>query len=286
MRDHGTRSCYTAGCRREECREANRLYAAKRERLALYGRPTTDLVPAAPVRAHVARLQAAGVGWRRIAELAGIGTGPMKKLLWGHRSRGHGPSTRVRPATAAAILAVRADLSSPAAHAYIDATGTHRRLRALVSIGWSQRRLADALGLTRSNFGAMMTRTQVRGATARAVADLYEQLWNKTPAAANRWEETGISYARRYAAEHGWPPPMAWDDDTIDDPDATADVPTRMPVLPRLPSGDELLWLLTQGETIATLARRYGALELSVERAVYRARRDNRASALAVEVGG
>jgi hypothetical protein len=71
---HGTRACYVRGCRRPECLAANRAYAARVSRLKLYGRwePYTG---AAPVRDHIRALSAAGIGWKRVAFLAGVPTG-------------------------------------------------------------------------------------------------------------------------------------------------------------------------------------------------------------------
>ena len=59
----------------------------------------------------------------------------------------------------------------------LEAHGTRRRLQALVAIGYSQSYLADRLGIHAGNFGTMFHhRGQVTVATARAVADLYDEL--------------------------------------------------------------------------------------------------------------
>ncbi len=65
-----------------------------------------------------------------------------------------------------------------------------------------------------------MTREHVRTGTAKAVQNLYDQLWNRPPAAADHRARISASGARRYAEAHGWPPPLAWDDELIDDPAA------------------------------------------------------------------
>lgn len=39
------------------------------------------------------------------------------------------------------------------------------------------------------------------------------------------WEKVAIANAKRAALRHGWLPPLAWDDDTIDDPAASPAVP-------------------------------------------------------------
>src|SRR5208282_5856305 len=57
---------------------------------------------------------------------------------------------------------------------------------------------------------------------ARAVLDLYRELWDQPPAQATPTERRNVTRARKVAAAHGWPLPQAWDDDTIADPHATA----------------------------------------------------------------
>lgn len=215
MPTHGTRACYVAGCRRPECRAANRAYNNHRNRMAAYGRPTTNLVDATPVREHVQALTAAGMGTRAIAEAAGVSRNTLRALLNG---RGHRPPTRrLHPDTAEAILAVR---PVPAAHALVDAAGTRRRVQALIVLGWSQAKLATRLGMKPTNFGDLLTSQQVTAATARAVAALYDQLWHVAPPEDTHRDRIAASRARRYAADRGWLPPMAWDDELLDLPDA------------------------------------------------------------------
>lgn len=161
----------------------------------------------------------------------------------------------------------------------VDATGTQRRLRALVALGWPMEWLSRRMGAHPDTVGNLFRSGLAKPATADRVRQLYDELWDTPPATSTAQEAGEVAKARRRAQARGWPPPMAWDDDEIDDPTATAVVPLLMPAVPRLPGGDELLWLIEQGETIPSLARRYGVLEISVERAVYRAREESRVSA-------
>lgn len=100
----------------------------------------------------------------------------------------------------------------------VDATGTQRRLQALMVLGWSQKKLAHYLHLPQQHMSKMLTATQVNGSTAQAVSELYDRLWNLTPPQATRHDKSAASRARIYATARGWLPPMAWDDATIDDP--------------------------------------------------------------------
>src|SRR6266567_8608471 len=104
-RAHGTRARYVfgcgpgagEGCRCGACVTANRQDAARRNRLRAYGE-WQPYVDAGPARDHLAALSRAGIGWKRAAELSGISTGGVSRLLFG--KAGRAPSRRIRPETA------------------------------------------------------------------------------------------------------------------------------------------------------------------------------------------
>ena len=197
------------------------VYERNRRRQQAYGR-WQPYIDAEPVRAHVRALMAYGIGWMRIARLAGVPQGTVEKLLYGCPPRGLAPSKRVRPETADKLLAVRPDPALLADAADTDGTGTRRRLQALVAAGWPQTHLAKQLGMHRANFGKTLHSARVLVATERAVRDLYDELWNLDP------REHGVAtryydQARAIAHTNRWAPVGAWDDDTIDQPDAFPD---------------------------------------------------------------
>lgn len=98
---------------------------------------------------------------------------------------------------------------------YIDVTGTRRRIQALAAIGYPTREIARRIGRA-SNFGTMLWGDgRVHRNVAGQVLAAYEQL-SGTPGPSQR--------ARRAAAAAGWVPPLAWDDETIDDPHAQPDL--------------------------------------------------------------
>lgn len=211
-RPHGRAKYVREHCTCDICREANNAYQRNRERQRGYGRAA--YVDAEPARAHLRALGEAGIGWRRAAELAGLSSSVVSNLLYGRSGRA--PTKRVRAATAAKILAVEISADRMAERAVVDATGTRRRLRALVAIGWSQTQLAERLGMTPNNFWPLVQgRANVTAARRRAVVQLYDDLWDKPPAG-----DALARKSRRYAEQRGWVPPLAWDDDQIDDPAA------------------------------------------------------------------
>jgi hypothetical protein len=233
-RPHGTRARYTngpgpgkgPGCRCEGCRAANREDQRRITRLRAYGQ-WQPFAPAGPAREHVRALARAGIGWRRAAELAGVPQSTMRALMYGASNRE--PCARIRPQTAAAILAVRAELRNVAAGTPVDAAGTRRRLEALVAIGWSRAKLGDRLGIGATGMSELLRRGRVTAGRAQAAADLYDELWNRPPPE-NEWrEKISAARSRNYAREHGWAPPVAWDDDQIDLPDGKSAAGWRRP---------------------------------------------------------
>jgi hypothetical protein len=227
---------------------ANAADAAHRKRMAAYGRPATDMVDAEPVRAHVHRLMAAGMGRRTIMAKSGTSSGQMSKLL------GHGkyPGTkRMHADTAQRLLDVRLELAPSAP---VDATGTLRRLRALVAVGWPQSELARRLGWRDGNFSSLILgrRPQILQRTADEVRALYDELWDVPPPA----ESAGR--ARRRAAA------------TIDDPAARPDVGRRAADVLDL---DEVEHLAEAGASLEEIGRRLGRRPGSIEQARRRAAR-------------
>lgn len=180
-------------CRCADCRESCRVYEQNRRRQALYGR-WQPYVPADEARAHVRQLQAAGMGWKRVARAADLSCSVVWKLLYGDPTRKMAPSKRIRPETAAALLAVQPDL---APGALIDAGPTWRRIEGLVALGYPKLWITKQLGLQGNGLQFHEGRVQVRN--AQAVAALADRIGD-TPGYSNR--------ARNYAKARGWLTPM------------------------------------------------------------------------------
>jgi hypothetical protein len=91
--------------------------------------------------------------------------------------------------------------------------GVRRRLRALQAAGWPVRALAAELGCSYGRVSHMAGGLYgtVHRDTAAAVAALYDRL-SMVPG-------PSLEAARRAAAA-GWYPPLAWDDEDLDDPAA------------------------------------------------------------------
>ncbi|KAB7850185.1 hypothetical protein [Streptomyces mobaraensis] len=263
---HGHISRYKYhGCKCLTCMDGWRDYNRTVRRQQAYGRwePTVD---ADVVRAHLAVLREAGLGIGRIAQLAGVTRSTVGRL-W-HGVKGSPPRRRVQQRTARGILAVRPDLAVFADGAHVDATGTRRRLQALVAVGWTHRALAPHLGVDELYVGDLARQALVTARHARTVIKVYDLLWDADPLQ-HGVSAQSVTRSQALARREGWSAPMAWDDDEIDDPAAQPDVGSG-----RRRSGDtraEIKWLMAAGETDTdVIAARLGVSSGAVQRSLAR----------------
>ena len=256
-RPHGTRKRYqTDGCRCDACRTA----AVRYNKWLALNRGTT-LTDAAPVIAHVKLLRDSGMGVRRIAKLAGVSYAQANRLA-GFTSQAM--AVKVRVTTADAILALQPGNMSP--KRTVDPCGTVLRLRALVAIGYTQTDLASRIGWTVHNLShVVLGRSAVWVETRDKVAALYDEL-AMIPGPSNR--------SRLHAQRRGWLPPLALDDDRLDDPDYVPDVTVLRSAMkgPKVAPVEDIAELLAQGVPIDVIAQRLDLNAETVSRAIRRMR--------------
>ena len=218
--EHATWRCYVDHqCRRPECREAWRVYGATRNRQIAYGRIAVDhYVTGSHARAHLEQLRTDGMTIKQISRESGVAPVTISRILDGHRTR---------ESTQAKLLAIepgRREITDETPDmALVNSAGTRRRLRALVVCGWTGSRIAERLGCSATNVNLALRKGEDDSTVAhfaRTVRDLYEDLWDKEPPCANRHEEARLVQISTAALERGWAPPMAWDEESIDDPAA------------------------------------------------------------------
>ena len=263
-RPHGYARYRLHGCRCYTCAFAVSQYNRDRAK-KIATRTWQPFVPAAPVRAHLEKLAAAGIPSKRVAALAGVSNEAVAAIL-GRRDR---PTAKVRPETAERILAITATTAELSDGALVDSTGSVRRIQALCAIGWPIAHQERQAGRGEGSFQQVLTRPRITAGTARAINNVYDQL-AMTPAPPGR----AASMARRTAERHEWPPPLAWDDDDIDNPAA---LPATTPA-----NGEELLraWLINyrtlkaQGQTRSEIAARLGTTTKAIADRLRRARQN------------
>lgn len=202
--------------RTAEERAAHARWAARRRKQIYLGQ-WQPFVPAEPVRAHLRKIQATGMPLRAVSEATGLPLTALRYLLWGDVQ--HGPGEQVRRETAEGVLAYWPTLADFPDHARIDPTGTRRRVEALEMLGFGRMAMADEVGMPKASFSRALRADRITAQVARAVMALYDGWWNQTP------ESHGVlpwvaDRTRRSAKARGFVGPLAWDDNTIDDPAA------------------------------------------------------------------
>lgn len=109
----------------------------------------------------------------------------------------------------------------------VPAVGSQRRLGGLYWMGWPGRELATRIGVPYKSLAHVHRSVKVRRALHEKVKKVYEQL-HMAPG------PSVMSRAR--AHQYGHVPPLAWDEATIDDPNAAPDLLALSP--------DERRWVL------------------------------------------
>lgn len=248
----------------------------KRRRLIAAGQWLPPLVDPAPARHAVADLEAYGLSRSAIGQLAGVHGRILERLA----ANGQG---KIHRDTEALLLAARFDLDRLRPKHHVSAAGTRRRLQALARIGYGLKDLAPLLGVAFTQVGEWRKGTGfVWVETARDVRDVYARL-SMTLGPSPRAAEA--------ATRASWPPPWAWDDDTIDHPDTLPDLAClRAPGGNRLSEDtlEDIQWVLAHEDATATIEQIAGRLKVTrdaISRALKRVE-DQRAATVRDDVLG
>lgn len=163
-------------------------------------------VPAGPVAEHLRGLLELGATRGAIADVAGLHTSGVCKVL-------RGQSRSLRPGTARRMLAVSIQdvMRRPAPAGFVPAVGARRRISALLALGWRHEDITAAAGGVRS----AVVLNQVGDLVGRSTHDALCRAYTALSMTTGPSERT-----RRRAAAAGYAPPLAWEDAELDRVDA------------------------------------------------------------------
>ncbi|WP_045562328.1 hypothetical protein [Streptomyces sp. FxanaA7] len=192
------------GCKCQPCRDAKNKADTLRHIANASGRPVR--VPAAPVAAHIRSLLDAGMGWVRISRAAHSSSCTVARILNGQEL--------IRRTAAERLLAVK---YRPAPGRTVNATGTRRRVQALLAIGHPVVNIATESGVDHSVIHDVLNGAEnVRGMTFDRIAAAYDWLSQQPPTDVR---PSAVTVSRNRAAREGWRDPQWWEDyGRIDDP--------------------------------------------------------------------
>ncbi len=169
---HGQRLGYAKGCRCDPCTTAHTAAFADRRRSQ--GAGSCDLVDAEPARRHLMAVQATGVSADAMARVSGLNSKTLDAVLAGQRAR-------VRPETAAALLAVTSqaaaavDRSAFGPHGeLVDARPTWKLIDWMVLRGWPRAWISREIG--QSGRALQLKRDRISVTNADKVAELDRRL--------------------------------------------------------------------------------------------------------------
>jgi hypothetical protein len=104
----------------------------------------------------------------------------------------------------------------------VSVPGARLRVRAMIAMGHSTRRIADALGYGTSARAvrriACGDTTEITPALLRRIGHLYGHWWDRVPPERTSAERAAAGAARRWAARRHWCTGMGLDDDLLDTP--------------------------------------------------------------------
>lgn len=206
-RPHGTRARYVfgpgpgqdraAGCRCDDCCDANRAYARmqrKRKSLEVLGRTSgpfaSPFVDASEVRDRILAFADLGVGYKRLGELAGVSKSSLLEVRAGRRDR-------IRRDVADRVLAVPLEADGVADGQVVDAGETWKLIRRILRLeGWSKARISTEIG--QGGRALQLGRRRITARNARAVEELAARLgiFATTDADARRFDAAPLLEGR------------------------------------------------------------------------------------------
>ena len=152
----------------------------------------------------------------------------------------------------------------------VPSIGARRRLQALATLGWSIPALAAVADAPVNTLHEVATRTRITRATHAAVVRAYDALWDRPAPETCKSERVSARRVRALAVRRGWVPPLAWDDDSIDDPAAA---PSGVRRRGERWSVEDVEELLRAGDSHEAVCRRLGTSWTNIERRLHRAGR-------------
>jgi uncharacterized protein YerC len=218
---HGaTGTCYQKHrCRCTDCRAHRAKQERDREARARNGE-LQEFVNAIITVPRIMQLVREDWTYADIEAVSGVSVPTISRIM-------RGVTVRVERETADAILGTKPSMRHRAPEPRkVDATGTVRRLRALVAVGWTFWAISARAGHAKTWALNITRSTTVTTTTRDLIARLYDEMWNTLPPLNTPVEKQSYARSRRIAQKHGWASPLAWDDDTIDDPGAEPELPT------------------------------------------------------------
>lgn len=205
--DHGDYAyAQKHGCKCVPCRQTRRIYA-KGLRLDAH-RGVVRKVPIERVQSHLSELIERGITRRQIIAAceARVSRTQLLNIVRGHNSKGT-QLKFVHRGTARDLLGVTYEMAI-GQEEVVPAIGIHRRVHALNRLGHTASEIAAYLGISHSQVYTWMIQSVANKSSVAAIHRAYEHL--ASVQGSNEW-------VRWRAIRNEYAPPMAWEDDQLDE---------------------------------------------------------------------
>jgi rubrerythrin len=146
------------------------------------------LVSAAPARKHLQELSQQGVGYKSVADAAGVAESVMYKIRIGERKK-------IRNNTAKKILEV--DAGAVSDHGLVDAQETQQLLKEVLKTGRTKTEIAGRLGSIAEKPALQLKKDKVRAKSAQKVRKLHKEVLKEI-----EWEKRGKYICNRCGRSH------------------------------------------------------------------------------------
>ncbi|MCW5959306.1 MAG: hypothetical protein KIS76_04035 [Pyrinomonadaceae bacterium] len=161
---HGTRLRYMSGCKCVPCKAANSTYEVGRAKARKNGE-WNGIVPADRARRHIAHLSKVGIGYKTVADIAGMAHSTVFKIQSGRRKN-------LRKQNESAILSI--DETALPDSALVDARPTWKKINWLLEGGFTKKSLARALGYKAP--AIQFRKSKIRAKTALKIEQFYNRI--------------------------------------------------------------------------------------------------------------
>lgn len=104
----------------------------------------------------------------------------------------------------------------------VDATGTRRRIQALMCLGWSQSEISRRTGIRQARLSAHLHTPHVTKSSRDRISRVYDTLCLQIPPTETTSQRISVNRTLALARRNKWAAPLAWDD--IDNDPAPATV--------------------------------------------------------------
>lgn len=186
---HGTRLKYMSGCKCLDCKAANSQYERERKKARKEGK-WNGIISAKKARSHIKRLSKKGIGYKTIADVAGLAASTLFKIKSGER-------LYLRAENERRILSV--DETCLADSAVISAKESWKKLEWIFAQGLTEQEIAKRLGYKTER---LQIKENILASTALKIERLYNRIKSESEIQETTHTDDDLATCIAHAKKH------------------------------------------------------------------------------------